>query len=125
MFQRTQIIGRLGRDPEKRYTPAGQAVTSFQVATDRTYADSNNKQVKETSWFRVQVWGETADLCDRVLKEGMLVMVEGRLVCDSKTGGPKVWKGEDNLAHANFEIVGSQVKFLTPLSTIMEIRFRV
>ncbi len=60
MYHKITLVGRLGRDPEMRYTPSGQPVTSFSVATDRQYTDSGGQTVKETVWFRVTVWGKQA-----------------------------------------------------------------
>lgn len=117
MQQRIQIIGWLGRDPEVRYTPKGLAVANFPVSTERKYVDSDNKKVKETVWFSIQVWGKPGESCGRYLRKGHLVMVDGRLVCDPKTGGPKIWKTEDHQARANFEINASSVKFLPPIMT--------
>lgn len=114
MFQQITIVGRLGRDPEMRYTPAGQAVSTFSVATDRQYTGQDGAVVKETTWFRVQVWGKMAEAVNNYLTKGKLVMVIGRLVCDPTTGGPKMWKGQDEFMHTNFEITASTVKFLSP-----------
>ena len=61
MYQKLVIVGRLGRDPEMRYTPTGQAVTSFSVATDRQYSDQSGKPVKETVWFKVTVLLKAGD----------------------------------------------------------------
>ena len=88
MYQHITIVGRLGRDPEMRYTPSGQAVTSFNVATDRQYTDANGQKVKETTWFRVSVWGKQAETTNQYLKKGSMVLVDGRLTPDPKTGGP-------------------------------------
>lgn len=113
MFQQISIIGRLGRDPEMRYTPTGTAVCTFSVATDRQYNDSQGKQVKEVGWFRVQVWSKMAEACNNYLQKGKLVMVQGRLAIDPATGGPRTWAGQDGLMRTNFEIVASTVKFLS------------
>ncbi len=61
MYHTIIIVGNVGRDPEMRYTPAGQAVTSFSVATNRNYTNSAGAQVKETIWFRVSAWGKQAE----------------------------------------------------------------
>ena len=82
MYQKLLIIGRLGRDPEMRFTPTGQAVTSFSVATDRSYTDQAGKPVKETVWFKVSAWGKLAETCNTYLQKGKLVLVEGRLTVD-------------------------------------------
>ena len=72
MYQKLVIIGRLGRDPEMRFTPTGQAVTSFSVATDRSYTDQAGKPVKETVWFKVSAWGKLAETCNTYLQKGKL-----------------------------------------------------
>lgn len=116
MYQHITIVGRLGRDPEMRYTPSGQAVTSFNVATDRQYTDANGQKVKETTWFRVSVWGKQAETTNQYLKKGLMVLVDGRLTPDPKTGGPRVWKRQDGTEGASFEISANSVRFLSPRS---------
>jgi single-strand DNA-binding protein len=73
------IAGNVGRDPEMRYTPSGQPVTSFSVATNRQYTSSSGETVKETIWFRVTTWGKTAEVCNQYVKKGSKVLVEGTL----------------------------------------------
>lgn len=114
MYQKIIVIGRLGRDPEMRYTPAGQSVTSFSIATDRQYNGADGKPVKITTWFRVQVWSKMAEACNQYLSKGKLVMVEGILNCDPKTGGPRTWAGQDGMMRTSYEITASAVKFLSP-----------
>ena len=116
MYQKIVIVGRLGRDPEMRFTPTGQAVTSFSVATDRQYNDQAGKPVKETVWFRVTAWGKLAETCNNFLQKGKMVLVEGRLSVDAKTGGPRVWTGQDGTPRASYEIVAGTVKFLSARS---------
>ena len=77
MYHTIIIVGNLGRDPEMRYTPSGQAVTNFNVATNRQYTASDGSQVKETIWFRVSSWGKQAETCNQFLKKGSKVLVEG------------------------------------------------
>ena len=113
MYQKLVIVGRLGRDPEMRYTPTGQAVTSFSVATDRQYSDQSGKPVKETVWFKVTAWGKLAETCNTYLQNGKLVLIEGRLTVDTKTGGPRVWTGQDGQARASYEVTAQTVKFLS------------
>ena len=113
MYQKLVIVGRLGRDPEMRYTPTGQAVTSFSVATDRQYSDQSGKPVKETVWFKVTAWGKLAETCNTYLQKGKLVLIEGRLTVDTKTGGPWVWTGQDGQARASYEVTAQTVKFLS------------
>jgi len=113
MFQTMIIVGNLGRDPEMRYTPSGQAVTNFSIATSRQYTDSNGQQVKETIWFRVSAWGKQAETCNQYLKKGSKVLVEGRLTADPATGGPRIYKKQDGTMGASFEVSASTVRFLS------------
>ncbi len=113
MYHNLIIVGNLGRDPEMRYTPSGQPVTSFSVATNRQYTNNNGQQVKETIWFRVTAWGKQAEVCDQYLKKGSKVLVEGRLVADPNTGGPKTYQKQDGSAGASFEVTASTVRFLS------------
>lgn len=113
MFQTIILAGNLGRDPEMRYTPTGQAVTSFSVATNRQWTNNNGETVKETIWFRVSVWGKMAEVCNQYLKKGAKVLVEGRLTADASTGGPRVWTGQDGQPRASFEVSAQTVRFLS------------
>ncbi len=113
MYQRIIIVGNLGRDPEMRYTPTGQAVTNFNVATNRQYTGSDGQQVKETIWFRVSAWGRQAEICNQYLKRGSKVLIEGRLNADPATGGPRIWTRQDGTAGASFEITADTVRFLS------------
>lgn len=112
MYQKIEIIGHLGRDPELRYTPSGEPVTTFSVATGRKFT-RGGQQVNETVWFRVSTWGKTAEACNQYLHKGSLVFVEGRLSADEKTGSPRIWRDRDGAARTNFEIVASTVRFLS------------
>jgi single-strand DNA-binding protein len=113
MFQTIILAGNLGRDPEMRYTPSGQPVTSFSVATNRQYTNNNGETIKETIWFRISVWGKMAETCNQYLKKGSKVLVEGRLTADSATGGPRIWTGQDGSPRASFEVSASTVRFLS------------
>jgi single-strand DNA-binding protein len=113
MYHTIIIVGNVGRDPEMRYTPSGQAVTSFSVATSRNYTNSSGQRVDETIWFRVSAWGRQAETCNQYLKKGNKVLVEGRLTADPQTGGPRVWTRQDGTPGASFEISASNVRFLS------------
>ncbi len=113
MYHTVIIVGNLGKDPEMRYTPAGQAVTSFSVATNRQYTAGSGETVKETTWFRVSAWGRQAEICNQYLRRGSKVLVEGRLTPDNKTGGPRVWTGQDGQPRASFEVTAQTVRFLS------------
>ena len=113
MYHTLIIVGNVGKDPEMRYTPSGQAVTSFSVATNRQYTTGNGEQVKETIWFRVTTWGKQAEVCNQYVKKGMKVLVEGRLTPDQVTGGPRIWQKSDGSSGSSFEVNASTVRFLS------------
>ncbi len=112
MYHTIILIGNLGRDPEMRYTPSGQAVTSFSVASSRQYTGANGQKVKETIWFRISAWGKQAEICNTYLRKGSKVLVEGRLVPDSN-GNPRIWTRQDGTSGASYEVSASTVRFLT------------
>lgn len=116
MYHTIIIVGNLGRDPEMRYTPSGQAVTSFSVATSRQYTGSDGQKVKETIWFRVSAWGKQAETCNQYLRKGSKVLVEGRLVPDPTSGGPRVFTRQDGSTGASFEISAGTVRFMSTRS---------
>lgn len=111
-FHTIIIVGNLGRDPEMRYTPSGQPVTSFSVASSRSYTNTNGEKVDETVWFRVTAWGKQAETCSQYLHKGSKVLVEGRLTPD-KNGGPRVFTRQDGTTGASFEVTASTVRFLS------------
>ena len=111
-YQKLTIAGNLGRDPEMRYTPSGQAVTNFSVATNRQYTNSNGERVKETVWVRVSAWGRQAETCNQYLRSGSKVLIEGRLTPDRDTGGPRVWAGQDGQPRASYEMTADRVVFM-------------
>ena len=86
------LVGRLGKDPETRYTPSGQGVCNFSLATDETFKDRNGERQKHTEWHRISLWGKLAEISQQYLKKGMLVYIEGRIQSrswDDKTTGQK------------------------------------
>lgn len=107
------LVGNLGRDPEMRYTPGGQAVTNFSVAVDDSYTNSNGERVDRTIWIRVSTWGKLAETCNQYLAKGRRVLVEGRLTVDAATGGPRIWTRQDGTAAANYEVTAQVVRFLS------------
>ncbi|MCH7587086.1 MAG: single-stranded DNA-binding protein [Chloroflexi bacterium] len=111
MFQKVILVGNLGRDPEMRYTPGGQAVTNLSVATNRRYTDSSGEQRDETVWFRVSVWGKQAEATNQYLSKGRQVLVEGRLIAD-ENGNPKTFSRQDGTTGAAFEVSAQTVRFL-------------
>lgn len=110
MYQKLILIGNLGRDPEMRDVN-GTPVTSFSVATSRTWNDKSGNRQSETTWFRISVWGAQATSCAQYLAKGSKVLVEGRMQPD-ENGGPRVW--ESNGEHrASFEVRADSVRFMS------------
>ena len=112
MYQHLIIIGNLGRDPEMRYTPSGTPVTNLNIATNRVYKDNNGQQVKETTWFRVSVFGKMAETAAQYLHKGSMALVEGHLRPDPQTGGPRIWDKQDGTKAASFEVFATNVRFM-------------
>ncbi len=104
-LNRIMVIGNLGGDPEMRYTPNGNPVTSFSVATNRRYTDSQGERHEETEWFRVVAWNQLAELCNQYLSRGRRAYVEGRLRSNR-------WEGQDGQTRFSNEIIADRVLFL-------------
>lgn len=104
-LNKVMIIGRLGRDPEMRYTPGGKPVTSFSVAVSRTRTKPEGERVEMTDWFNVVAWDRLAEICSQYLVKGSLVYVEGRLETRS-------WEGENGQKNYRTEIVAYDVNIL-------------
>ena len=102
------IIGRLGNDPEVRYTPSGAAVAKFSVATSEEWKDKTTGEKKErTEWHRITAWGKLGEICGEYLAKGRQVYVEGRLQTSS-------YDDKDGVKRYSTEIVASDVQFLGP-----------
>ena len=97
------VIGNLGRDPEMHYTPSGQSVTSFSVATNRKFT-TGGEQREETDWFNISAWGRLSELCNQYLTKGQQVYLEGRLHLRSYEGrdGQTRWVNEITLTDVQF-----------------------
>jgi len=104
MYQKFTVVGRLGRDPELRYTPEGTPVCNFNVAVDRP---ASKEGEKVTDWFRVIAWRSQAEVCAQYLSKGKLVLVEGRLQIRQYQDS----EGRDRTA---VEVIASRVVFLSP-----------
>jgi single-strand DNA-binding protein len=101
------LVGRLGRDPETRFTSGGQAVANFTLATDETFKDRAGERQKRTEWHRIVVWGKLAEITQQYLKKGMLVYVEGRIQT-------RQWEDKrDGQKRTTTEIVGNVMRMLT------------
>ncbi|MCU0485297.1 MAG: single-stranded DNA-binding protein [Anaerolineales bacterium] len=105
-LNKVMIIGRLGRDPEMRYTPSGRPVTTFTVATSRTWNTSDGERRVETEWFNIVAWGNLAEICKQYLNKGHQVYIEGRL--QSRT-----WDDPEGNKHSSVEIVANEMIMLS------------
>jgi len=99
------LVGRLGRDPETRYTGGGQAVANFSLATDETYKDKNGERQKRTEWHKIVVWGKQAEIAQQYLKKGSLIFIEGRIQS-------REWQDKEGQKRTSFEIVASNFRML-------------
>lgn len=104
-LNKVMIIGHLGRDPEMRYTPSGRPVTTFTVATNRTWNTSDGERHNETEWFNVVSWGNLAEICKQYLTKGQQVYIEGRLQT-------RRWEDPEGNKHSNVEIVANEMMIL-------------
>jgi len=99
------LVGRLGRDPETRYTGGGQAVANFSMATDESYKDKNGERQKRTEWHKIVVWGKQAEIAQQYLKKGSLIFVEGRIQS-------REWQDKEGQKRTSFEIVATNFRML-------------
>jgi len=99
------LVGRLGRDPETRYTGSGQAVANFSLATDESYKDRNGERQKRTEWHKIVVWGKQAEIAQQYLKKGSLVFIEGRIQS-------REWQDKEGQKRTSFEIVANNFRML-------------
>ena len=104
-MNKMMVIGNLGSDPEMRYTPNGQAVTNFTVATNYRSTAPDGERREETEWFRISAWGKLAELCNQYLAKGRKVYIEGRLRSRS-------FEGRDGQTRFVNEIMANDVRFL-------------
>jgi single-strand DNA-binding protein len=99
------LVGRLGRDPEVRYTSGGQPVANFSIATDETYKDRNGTRQKRTEWHKIVVWGKQAEIAQKYLKKGSLIYLEGRIQT-------RQWDDKEGQKRTSFEIVANNFRML-------------
>jgi len=104
-LNKVMIIGNVGTEPEMRFTPNGNPVTSFRVATNRVYTTPEGERKQETEWFTVVAWNRLAENCNQYLAKGQRVYAEGRLHTRS-------WEGQDGQQRSRSEIVANRVLFL-------------
>ncbi len=99
------LIGNLGKDPEFKYTPGGQPVATFSLATTERFADKNGQKQERTEWHNIVAWGKLAELCNQYLKKGRSVYIEGRITTRS-------WDDKDNVKRYKTEIVANTLQFI-------------
>ena len=99
------LVGRLGRDPETRYTGGGQAVANFSMATDESYKDKNGERQKRTEWHKIVVWSKLAEIAQQYLKKGSLLYLEGRLQT-------REWQDKEGQKRTTTEIVATNFRML-------------
>lgn len=104
-LNKVMIIGNLGRDPEMRYTPSGRPVTTFSVATSRSWNTSEGEKRVETEWFNVVAWSSLAEICKQHLSKGQQVYIEGRLQT-------RHWDDAEGNKHTSVEIVANEMIIL-------------
>jgi single-strand DNA-binding protein len=104
-LNKVMVIGHLGRDPEMRYTPSGRPVTTFSVATSRTWFSADGERNEETEWFNVVSWGNLAEICNQHLHRGQQVYVEGRLQTRS-------WDDSEGKKRSTTELVAREMIML-------------
>jgi len=104
-LNKMMIIGHLGRDPEMRYTPSGRPVTTFSVATTRSWHSSDGERHEETEWFNVVAWGNLAEICNQHLRKGQQIYVEGRLQT-------RRWEDSEGNKHFTTELVAQEMIML-------------
>src|SRR5260221_14698687 len=97
-LNKVQLIGNLTRDPELRYTPAGTAVCSFGLATNRSWTTDTGEKKEDTEFHNIVAWNKLGELCSQLLKKGRKVYVEGRL-------STKAWTGQDGQQRKTTEVV--------------------
>jgi len=101
-LNKVMIIGHLGRNPEMRYTASGRPVTTFSIATSRSWKTSDGEQKKETECFNVVAWGNLAEVCNRYLAKGKQVYIEGRL-------HTRHWDDSEGVKHKEVEIIANEM----------------
>lgn len=104
-LNKVMIIGNLGKDPEMRYTPSGRPVTTFNVATSRSWNTSDGERRTETEWFNIVAWGGLAEICNQYLTKGQQVYIDGRLQSRS-------WNDSDGNQHTSVEVVANEMIML-------------
>ncbi|MGH9812510.1 MAG: single-stranded DNA-binding protein [Candidatus Acidiferrales bacterium] len=107
MVNKVILVGRLGRDPEMRYTAGGTPVCNFTMATDEVFRDKGGQTQKRTEWHRIVAWSKLAEQCSKLLGKGKLCYIEGRLQT-------REWNDRDGNKRTTTEIVARTMRILSP-----------
>ena len=107
MVNRVILLGRLGRDPEMRYTGSGVPVVNFSLATNERWNDQNEGRQERTEWHKIVAWSKLAEICNQYLKKGHLVYIEGRLQT-------REWDDREGNKRRTTEVVASTMRMLNP-----------
>ena len=99
------LVGRLGRDPEARYMPNGDAVTNFSIATDEQWRDRNGERQTRTEWHNITLFGKLGEIAGQYLRKGSQVFIEGKIQSRKYTG-------KDGIERMAYDIIGSEMKML-------------
>ena len=99
------LVGRLGRDPETRYMPNGDAITNFSLATDEQWRDRNGERQTRTEWHNVSLYGKLGEIASQYLRKGSQVFIEGKIQSRKYTG-------KDGIERTAYDIIGSEMKML-------------
>jgi single-strand DNA-binding protein len=105
MVNKVTLIGRLGKDPEVRYTPDGTMVTTFGLATDEQWKDKNGEKVQKTEWHKIVTYRKLAEICGNYLVKGKLVFIEGKIQSRS-------WEDKEGVKRYTTEIIASNMQML-------------
>lgn len=114
MVNKAILVGRLGRDPEVRYTTSGTPVANFSLATDESWTDKNGERQRRTEWHQIVVWSRLAEICERYLRKGRLVFIEGQIQT-------REWEDRDGNRRRTTEIVARNMQMLGSRSDEMGI----
>ena len=105
MINKVILLGRLGGDPEVRYTPDGMMVTNFNMATSESRKDKKGEKIQKTEWHKIITFGKLAEICSQYLTKGKLVFIEGRIQY-------RAWEDKDGNKRSSTEIVANTMQML-------------
>ena len=104
-LNKVMLIGRLGQEPEMRYTPSGRPLTKLQVAVNRSWKSADGEKKTETEWFNIVAWGKLAEICNQYLSKGQQVYIEGRL-------HTRQWQDDEGNNHSSVEVIAQEMLML-------------